>query len=145
MSVASQHVESAEDGDLHPEHQPATHGHPSDATYWKVALFLGALTGLEVSTYWWPQSARRVADVLLIVMMLIKFGTVAAYFMHLKFDAKILRRVFVFGLVLASSVYIATLCTFLFWQHSGTPLYNNPPRSKPLPPPPTEPPPTIPG
>lgn len=125
-------------------HAHEDHGHPSDATYWKVALFLAVVTGLEVSTYWWPKSASKFAAVSLIIMMVVKFVTVAGYFMHLKFDAKILRRLFLTGILVAGSVYIATLTAFLFWEDSGVTTYNDPPRAKPLPPPPTEPPPSIP-
>ena len=38
-------------------------------------------------------------------MMIIKFATVAGYFMHLKYDNPIFRRVFIFGLILAVIVY----------------------------------------
>ncbi len=126
------------------EHLEEGHGHPSDLTYWKVAAVLAILTGLEVSTYWWPSGARHLSYVVLIVVMMIKFITVALFFMHLRFDAKILRRLFVTGFVLALCVYLLALSTFQFWDHSGTRLFNDPPRSHPIPPPPTEPPPSIP-
>lgn len=127
--------------DSHDEHD----GHPTDLTYWKVGLFLAVLTALEVTTYWWPESMRKVTAVLLIIMMMIKFATVALYFMHLKFDAKILRNVFVAGFVLAVGVYIATLGSMVFFDNSGNveEVYNDPPRSKPQPPPSPEPPPII--
>jgi cytochrome c oxidase subunit 4 len=120
------------------------HGHPSDLIYWKVGGILAVLTGLEVSTYWWPKGARHIAVAVLLIMMAIKFCTVALYFMHLKFDAKILRRLFITGFILASFVYLLALSTMSFWDHSGTEKFNNPPRSHPIPPPPTEPPPSIP-
>ena len=80
----------------------------------------------------------------MIIMMIVKFSTVAAYFMHLKNDARVLRRLFVTGIIVAAAVYGATLTAFTFWSHSGVPEFNDPPRAKPLPPPPTEPPPSIP-
>ncbi|MCC6226590.1 MAG: cytochrome C oxidase subunit IV family protein [Microthrixaceae bacterium] len=120
------------------------HGHPSDITYWKVGLFLAAVTGLEVSTYWWPESARRVAGVALIIMMVVKFVTVAAYFMHLRFDALILRRVFVFGIVIALAVYIGTLTSSVYWWNSGVDPVVDVPRAKPVPPAPPEPAPVAP-
>ena len=78
-------------------------------------------------------------------MMMIKFAVVALYFMHLKFDAKILRNVFAAGFVLAVGVYIATLGSMVFFDNSGNveEVYNDPPRSKPQPPPSPEPPPII--
>ena len=118
--------------------------HPSDLTYWKVFFALVALTALEVSTYWWPESARRVAGVALIIMMVVKFVTVAAYFMHLRFDALILRRVFVFGIVIALAVYIGTLTSSVYWWNSGVDPVVDVPRAKPVPPAPPEPAPVAP-
>ena len=51
----------------------------------------------------------------LITLMTIKFLTVVAYFMHLKFDAPILRKAFYAGLILALLVYLVALSTFHFW------------------------------
>ena len=51
----------------------------------------------------------------LITLMVIKFLIVVAYFMHLKFDAPILRKAFYAGLILAVSVYLVALSTFHFW------------------------------
>jgi cytochrome c oxidase subunit 4 len=48
--------------------------------------------------------------------MAIKFVIIAAFFMHLKFDSKVLTRVFYTGLFLAVGVYIAALCTFRIFQ-----------------------------
>jgi cytochrome c oxidase subunit IV len=47
-------------------------------------------------------------------MMLVKFTMVAAYFMHLKFDSKIFRRLFIVGILLALAVYGVALWTFTF-------------------------------
>jgi hypothetical protein len=41
----------------------------------------------------------------------IKFVAVVAFFMHLRFDNKILRRFFITGFVLATLVYIAYMLT----------------------------------
>jgi cytochrome c oxidase subunit IV len=55
--------------------------------------------------------------VALIPMMIIKFGIVCAYFMHLRFDNPLFRRVFVFGLILAVVVYVAILLTAMeYWS-----------------------------
>jgi cytochrome c oxidase subunit 4 len=96
-----------------PEHRD----HPSDFMYVKVALLLGVLTALEVSTYFFHLSTPQLV-VVLIPMMVIKFGVVVAYFMHLKFDSHLFRKVFVAGLVLAVGVYCAALTTFQFWAPS---------------------------
>ena len=39
------------------------------------------------------------------------------FFMHLRFDNKLLSWVFVAGLVLAVAVYIVMLTTFEYWQN----------------------------
>ena len=91
------------------------HEHPSDATYIRVALVLGVLTALEVATYF-----VDVGDLLvpaLMLLMVAKFVIVAMFFMHLRFDTPILSRLFMFGLVLAVAVYIATLAAF---EHFST-------------------------
>jgi caa(3)-type oxidase subunit IV len=123
-------------GDGHAEHK-------SDGLYWQVFVALVLLTGLEVSTIWWPDGWHKVTHSLLIVMMVIKFATVAGYFMHLKGDSKVLKRVFLAGLVLAAAVYLIALGAMDFFQDSGTTRYNYPPRHQPKPPPATDPPPVI--
>jgi cytochrome c oxidase subunit 4 len=45
-------------------------------------------------------------------LMALKFVMVAALFMHLKFDNKLLTRLFYGGLFLAVGVYVAALATF---------------------------------
>ena len=93
-----------------------THDHPSDWVYIKIALLLGVLTAIEVSTYF--ESVVDWGDALvpsLMVMMVVKFYLVAMFFMHLKFDNPIFGRLFVGGIVLAGGVYIATLSAFEFW------------------------------
>ena len=128
-------TEVTEGHDAHADH--------GDAIYWKVFVVLFALTGLEVSTYWWPEGWHKVTHAILLVLMVIKFVTVAAYFMHLKGDKKLLQQVFVAGIILAVAVYTATLGAMVIFQDSGNTGFNDPPQEKPLPPPPTDPPPII--
>lgn len=123
--------------------EPGEIHHGSDAQYWKVFAALFVLTALEVSTYWWPEEWHKVTAVLLIIMMIVKFVAVAFYFMHLKTDSLMLRRLFFAGLALAVGVYIATLGAMNFFEDSGTTYFDDAPRHKPLPPPPTDPPPII--
>ena len=98
------------------------HGsHASDAMYIKIALGLAFLTGLEVA---WPYVTDGVLDTdgpilmwPLLIVMAIKFVIIAAFFMHLKFDNKILTRVFYAGLLLAVGVYVAALTTFQLFSN----------------------------
>jgi cytochrome c oxidase subunit 4 len=92
----------------HVEHE---HAHPSDGQYVLVALFLAVITGAEVALYYVDLNFRVYA-VILIVAMIVKFATVAMFFMHLRFDSRLFRWVFVTGLVLATVVYTIVLLTF---------------------------------
>jgi cytochrome c oxidase subunit IV len=46
------------------------------------------------------------------VCMGFKFYLIAAYFMHLRYDRKVLRRIFLTGIFLAVSVYMIMLMAF---------------------------------
>jgi cytochrome c oxidase subunit 4 len=101
----------------------AEHEYPADKKYWIIALVLAAITLVEVSTYWplddaWAEGFGLGIDLLvpsLLLMMAIKFWTVTWFFMHLRFDSRLLTMVFYFGLVLAVVVYIVALATFEFF------------------------------
>ncbi|MGH9113806.1 MAG: cytochrome C oxidase subunit IV family protein [Acidimicrobiales bacterium] len=101
---------------LEPHHDAHQKTHPSDWTYIKVALILGAITALEVATYFWEDASTTALVATLFPMMIIKFGVVCAYFMHLRYDTPLFRRVFVFGLVLAVIVYIIAMTAMQFWD-----------------------------
>ena len=73
----------------------------------KVAIFLAVVTGLETLTYFVDFGA--VANPAIVIMMIVKFAVVVAYFMHLKFDNKMFTLLFMIGIVMALAVYIATL------------------------------------
>ena len=85
----------------------------SDAGYIRIALILAAITALEVSTHYVDFGPLFMPS--LMIMMIVKFVMVAAYFMHLKFDSKIFSFLFYTGLGLALFVYIAALATFKFF------------------------------
>ncbi len=85
----------------------------STSGYVRIALILGAITGLEVSTYYVDFGPLFLPA--LLIMMTIKFIMVVSYFMHLKFDNKIFSMMFYAGLILAIGVYCAALGTFKFF------------------------------
>lgn len=93
------------------------HAHPSDWQYIKIALLLAVLTALEVFTYF--ESVHNLSDavlyVVLTVLMVLKFVYVVAWFMHLKFDSMIFRRVFQVGIAMALAVYLIMLTAFEIW------------------------------
>ena len=92
-----------------------------DRRYWIVALFLGILTAVEVSTYTAPDFWGGFATATLLVLMAVKFFTVTWEFMHLRIDhekyrSNMLTIVFYFGLMLAVGVYLVALSTFRFFH-----------------------------
>ena len=87
--------------------------HPTWSTYWKVALILTIITAVEVSAYYipaWETSWVYVPSML--IMSAIKFGVVAMYYMHLKYDHKLFRSLFTGPLMIAILTLIGLL--FLF-------------------------------
>jgi len=113
MSTATAGQDHDEQTEGHGVHSSG-HEHPADIFYVKIALTLGLLTALEVSTYFW--NFGKVFLPLLLVLMSIKFVLVVLFFMHARFDAKIFGRLFWTGVLLAIVVYIAVLTTFHFWK-----------------------------
>ena len=86
------------------------HHHPSDRTYILVALALGVLTAIEVGLYYLKASTETALT--LLVLMALKFAVVVGFFMHLRFDSPVLRRLFVGGLCLAVTIYVIILLMF---------------------------------
>ncbi|MFA9563213.1 MAG: cytochrome C oxidase subunit IV family protein [Acidimicrobiales bacterium] len=104
-------------------HDADEHDHPSDGAYVKIALILGVLTAIEVSTYFLEGGAAEVSRNILVpiilVIMVIKFAIVALYFMHLKFDDPILSRIFLAGILIALAVFGVMLFSMNFFVNSG--------------------------
>ena len=92
-------------------HATAEHAHPGPRTYIAVAIWLAIATAAEVALYY-VEMPDGLFIGLLMFFMVVKFTTVVAYFMHLKYDAVMFRRFMVTGIVLAISVYMIVLTTF---------------------------------
>jgi cytochrome c oxidase subunit 4 len=103
-------------GPTEPDHEAHQHTHPTDGQYIKVAVILAAITMLEVGTYFLEDASTTMLVITLFPMMILKFGIVCAYFMHLTYDNHLFRRVFVFGLMLAVVVYLVALSAMQFWD-----------------------------
>lgn len=89
----------------------AEHVHPSPAKYVGIALLLAVITGIEVGLYYIDLADNLMIGVLLFLSA-IKFALVAAFFMHLRFDGRIVRLVFAGCIVLAIAVYSVVLFSF---------------------------------
>lgn len=107
------HEEHDDDGD-HDDHDDHDHG-LSDFGYIKIALLLAVLTAAEVLIYFFDDRVGVLEVPLLLILMVVKFEIVVAYFMHLRFDSKLFTYLFVGGLVLAVAVYAAFATSMVFW------------------------------
>ncbi len=103
----------------HEEYEAQTehgaHDHPGERTYVGIALILAVLTAAEVATYYFEDQLGGLLVPSLIIMMIVKFFLVVAWFMHLRFDSNLFTRMFVSGLFLAIGVYMAALAMFRFF------------------------------
>ena len=61
----------------------------------------------------------------------VKSTFVALYFMHLKWDPSMLKRIFYTGMLFAIGVYVIAMSAMNFWTDSGATNFNDPP---PVPP-----------
>ena len=91
------------------DHSPATaevHSHPGPRQYVLIAVVLVILTAVEVATSYLDGHVNsNLLIVALTIMAAIKFFLVAAWYMHMKQDSNVFRRLFITGIVLASIVY----------------------------------------
>jgi cytochrome c oxidase subunit 4 len=87
-------------------------GHPGPRQYVIVAVVLAVVTAMEVALFYLDFLPSGIVVAALLVLMTIKFGLVVLWFMHLRFDSAIYKRLFVAGLALALSVFIVVLFTF---------------------------------
>ena len=108
-------MSSTETTETHGDHDEAHAGnHLSDWEYIKIGIVLAVLTAIEVALFYFPPGAAEVPA--LLILMVVKFAVVAAYFMHLKGDRPVLTQVFVGGLALAVVVYMAVFFAFELWN-----------------------------
>jgi len=109
-------------GDVPPQALPMLPGevrpHPTPFQYVMVGVVLVVLTALEVTvSYLTGDIPNGLILLMLLVFMVTKFALVAAWFMHLKTDRPIFRRMFAVGIVAAIVLYGVVLSTLHVWQH----------------------------
>jgi cytochrome c oxidase subunit 4 len=80
--------------------------HPQPATYVRIAVVLAVITAVEVGVFY-ITSLRAVLAPILLVLSASKFFLVAAFYMHLRFDSRVYRYLFIFGLFVATSILLA--------------------------------------
>ena len=86
-------------------------GHPTPATYFKVAMALSVLTAIEVGIFYITSLSYAIIPVLA-VLSIGKFALVVMYYMHLKFDHWIFSGMFFFGMFVATGVIFALMALF---------------------------------
>ncbi len=81
--------------------------HPSHAReFWIVFVLLVVFTAVEVAITFTALN-RSLINVVLVVLMIAKFALVAAFYMHLKYDARLYTYIFVLPiLMIAAFAYI---------------------------------------
>jgi cytochrome c oxidase subunit IV len=97
-----------------PEEGGTHHDHPGEGKYIKIAIILAVITAVEVIFSYW-EAVEGILAPSLIAMSIVKFAIVVAYFMHLKFDSRLFRRLFVAGIALAIFCFMIMLTTFHIW------------------------------
>ncbi len=96
--------------ELHPA-QAHESAHPSPAKYILIATYLTLITIFEVLIYY-VDALQDYFLWIFLVLSAVKFYYVAMFYMHLKFDARIFKTLFIFGLVLATFIMAALLLLF---------------------------------
>jgi cytochrome c oxidase subunit IV len=97
--------------------------HPGPGQYVKIAVILGILTAIEVAISY----IDALSDVLIPMLgalAIAKFVMVVGYFMHLKFDSKLFRYLFVTGICFALAVF--TVVLVIFFSAEGGPSPGGP-------------------
>ena len=108
--MASHDVDQAHHAPVH------EHAHPTAAKYIWIAVILTIITAIEVAIFYViPANARALMMVTLAVLAIGKFALVVAYYMHLKFDAKLLTWLFVAGLAVATATITGLWAMFNGW------------------------------
>jgi cytochrome c oxidase subunit 4 len=86
--------------------------HPDPYQYVVVAVVLAVITAVEIAvSYMEGDIPDALIVVLLLAMMVVKFFLVASWFMHLRTDRPVFRRLFVLGAIAAPALYLIVLAT----------------------------------
>lgn len=96
-----------------------THAQPGPVTWVRVLVLLTLATVLEVLTYVFESTLGVLTAPILILFAAIKFVLVVAYYMHLKFDARLLMGIFGWGMLIAISIFAAMAAIYHIY---GQPL-----------------------
>ena len=85
--------------------------HTSNKTYILVAAVLAMITAVEVMVFY-IEALRPIIVPILVSLSAAKFVLVVSFFMHLKYDAKILRGLFAGPLLVAIAIIVAMMALY---------------------------------
>ena len=112
--MAVHHESTAESDARHMAHDE--HAHPTAKVYIQIAVILTIITAVEVFVLYLPEMGLDISGSILVAMFLVlsvaKFLLVVGWYMHLKFDPPMYRRMFGFALVVALTVATAFIALF---------------------------------
>ena len=100
-----------------PGHDDAAHGHGHDQphvsnrTYVLIAVVLAVITAVEVMVFY-IEALRPLLVPLLLTLSAAKFLLVVGFFMHLKYDSKLLRGLFAGPLAVAAAIILGMMALF---------------------------------
>jgi len=87
-------------------------GHATVQTYIRVAVVLGMVTAIEIGALYVPGIPSHALVALLLAFSVLKFWLVVAFFMHLRYDNKLLTALFVGPLIIAMGIILAIMAFF---------------------------------
>lgn len=97
--------------------KPVAHSgpsHPSAMTYIIIGVVLTILTAVEIGIYYVPALSGALIPILF-VLAAVKFFFVVGWYMHLRFDSKLLTWVFMGGLFTALAMLSGLFALFNGW------------------------------
>jgi len=94
----------------------AHRAHPGAAVYVIVAVFLAALTAMELTVFY-VSALKAVLVPVLLILAAAKFAMVAMFYMHLRYDSWLLSGVLIFPLIIAALLLISLLLLFAYLAH----------------------------
>jgi cytochrome c oxidase subunit 4 len=98
--------------DVHdPDRHPAEHAHPGAREYLGIAVVLTVITAVEVAVFYIPAMKPFLVPTLL-TLSAVKFGLVAMWYMHLKFDHRIFSWLFVVPMLVMAGIVLVLLKLF---------------------------------
>ena len=90
---------------------PPEAAHPGPREYVRVAMALAVVEVLELVVYYLGVLGSASIP-LLAALTVIQFSLVAMWFMHLRFDSRLLTTLFVGGIILAITLFLVVLAAF---------------------------------